>query len=196
MYIAPCVYPCCLPLGARDRLIPGPTRVTSIDIHAPADKIWSNITRVSEISEEEDTGWLTRMLGFPRPLHAELNYDGVGASREARFTKGLTFHETVLEYEEQRRMVFSIKAYPHEIPSTTMDEHVVIGGRFFDVLTGTYELEELNAGTYRLHLSSQFELNTTFNFYASWWARWIMQDIQNNILRVEKQRAESGMANG
>lgn len=170
--------------------------VTSIDIHAPADKIWSNITRVSEISEEEDTGWLTRMLGFPRPLHAELNYDGVGASREARFTKGLTFHETVLEYEEQRRMVFSIKAYPHEIPSTAMDEHVVIGGRFFDVLTGTYELEELNAGTYRLHLSSQFELNTTFNFYASWWARWIMQDIQNNILRVEKQRAESGMANG
>lgn len=33
-------------------------------------------------------------------------------------------------------------------------------------------------------------MNTTFNFYASWWARWIMQDIQNNILQVEKQRAE------
>ena len=181
------------PLEQAIGSIPGTyDAVTSIDIHAPADRIWTNITRVSEISEEEDTGWLTRFLGFPRPLHAELNYDGVGASREARFTKGLTFHETVLEYEAHRKMVFSITAYPHEIPSTTMDEHVVIGGRFFDVLTGTYELEELDAGAYRLHLSSRFKLNTTFNFYASWWARWIMQDIQNNILRVEKQRAERG----
>ena len=166
--------------------------VTFIDIHAPAEKIWSNITRVGEISKEEDSGWLTRFLGFPRPVQAELDFDGVGASREAHFTNGLTFHETVLAYEDQRKIVFSIKAYPHEIPSTTMDEHVVIGGRFFDVLNGTYELEQLDATTYRLHLYSHFKLNTTFNFYASWWARWIMEDIQNNILRVEKQRAEKG----
>ena len=30
-------------------------------------------------------------------------------------------------------MVFSIKADPHAIPSTTMDKHVVIGGDYFDV---------------------------------------------------------------
>jgi hypothetical protein len=39
-------------------------------------------------------------------------------------------------------MTFSIKAYPHEIPAATMDEHVVIGGAYFDVLDGTYQLEE------------------------------------------------------
>jgi uncharacterized ferritin-like protein (DUF455 family) len=71
-----------------------------------------------------------------------------------------------------------------------MDEHVVIGGQFFDVLNGTYELEKLNETTNRLHLYSHFTLNTTFNFYASWWARWIMQDIQNNILQIEKSRSE------
>jgi hypothetical protein len=87
-------------------------------------------------------------------------------------------------------MVFSIKAYPYEIPSTTMDKHVVIGGQYFDVLNGTYELEKLNEKTYRLHLYSQFKLTTTFNFYASWWVRWIMKDIQNNILQVVRQRAE------
>lgn len=27
--------------------------------------------------------------------------------------------------------------------------------------------------------------------YASWWAGWIMKDIQNNILQVIKQRAEN-----
>jgi len=171
--------------------IPGTYKAyTFIDINAPADVIWSHVTRVREINEAQDKGWLTKTLGFPRPVKAELNYEGVGAYREAIFTNGLVFHETVSEYIHQQKMVFSIKAYPHEIPSTTLDEHVVIGGAYFDVLNGTYELEKLNDTTHRLHLYSHFKLNTTFNFYASWWARWIMKDIQNNILQVEKQRAE------
>ena len=180
------------PIESMMGSIPGTYQAyTSIDIQAPAEKIWANVTRVQAIDAEQDSGWLTHALGFPRPVKAELNFEGVGASREAVFTNGLVFHETVSEYIHQKKMVFSIKAYPHEIPSATMDEHVVIGGEFFDVLNGTYELEKLDEFTFRLHLYSRFTLNTTFNFYASWWARWIMQDIQSNILRVEKQRAES-----
>lgn len=114
-----------------------------------------------------------------------------GAYREAVFTNGLVFHETVYEYVDKKKMVFTIKAYPHEIPSATMDEHVVIGGQYFDVLNGTYELEKLQENLYRLHLSSRFKLTTTFNFYAGWWATWIMKDIQNNILQVEKERSET-----
>lgn len=179
------------PLENMIAKIPGTYKAyTYIDIEAPANKIWSNVTRVSEISEEQDKGWITRSLGFPRPVKAELNYEGVGAYREAIFTNGLVFHETVSEYTEQKKMVFSIKAYPHEIPATTMDEHVVIGGEYFDVLNGTYELEKLKDNTYRLHLYSHFKLTTNFNFYASWWARLIMSDIQNNILQVVKERAE------
>ena len=171
--------------------IPGTYKAyTFIDINSTQDKIWSNVTRVREIKEEQDKGWLTKSLGFPRLVKAELNFEGVGAYREAKFTNGLIFHETVSEYVNKTKMVFSIKAYPHEIPSTTMDKHVVIGGQYFDVLNGTYELEKLNDKTYRLHLYSHFKLTTTFNFYASWWAKWIMKDIQNNILQVVKQRAE------
>jgi len=163
---------------------------TYIDIEADAAKIWDLVTRVEEIKEEEDTGWLNKFLGFPRPVRAELDFEGVGAYREAIFTNGLVFHETVTEYEDNKKMVFDIKAYPHEIPSTTLDEHVVIGGKYFDVLHGTYELEDLGRGIHRLHLSSVFEMKTTFNFYAGWWGKWIMKDIQNNILKVEKKRAE------
>jgi uncharacterized protein (TIGR01777 family) len=164
---------------------------TYIDIHAAnRGKIWDNVTRVKAIGREQDKGWLTRSLGFPRPIRAELNYNGVGAYRKAIFSKGLVFHEGVESYLDQHSMHFSIKAYPYEIPSTTMDKHVVIGGDYFDVLDGTYVLQQLSPGTYRLHLYSHFKLATTFNFYASWWAGWIMKDIQNNILQVIKQRAE------
>ena len=167
---------------------------TSIDIAAPKEKIWSNVTRVKTIERAQDKGWLTDFLGFPRPIRAELNYEGVGATRSAIFDKGLTFHETVLEYSDKQKMVFSIKAYPYEIPSTTMDKHVVVGGAFFDVLNGTYELQQLNATTYRLNLYSHFKLNTTFNFYASWWAGLIMKDIQNNILQVINKEARLAKA--
>lgn len=164
---------------------------TCIDIQAPAEKIWKNVTRVHDITEEDDKGYLSRLLGFPRPVKAVLNYEGVGAYREASFTGGLVFHETVTEYEHLKKMVFSIKANTYEIPSTTLDEHVLIGGKYFDVLNGTYELEHLNDSTHRLHLYSHFVMNTSFNFYAGWWGEWIMKDIQNNILQIEKMRAEN-----
>jgi len=165
---------------------------TFIDIDAKREKIWDHVTRVQEIKENEDSGWLNQFLGFPRPVEAELDFEGVGAYRKAIFTNGLVFHETVNEYEDNHLMVFDIKAFPHEIPSTTLDEHVVIGGDYFDVLNGKYRLEELDNGIHRLHLSSRFEMKTTFNFYAGWWGKWIMKDIQNNILRVQKVRAENG----
>ncbi len=167
------------------------TANTYIDINASAEKIWNEVTRVGEISEVEDKGFLTNFLGLPRPVKAELNYEGIGASREAIFTNGLVFNETVSEYVNNKRMVFSIQANTHDIPSTTLDKHILIGGDYFDVLDGKYELEKLENGKHRLHLSSRFKMNTTFNFYAGWIGKFIMKDIQNNILQVEKSRAEN-----
>jgi hypothetical protein len=182
-------------LAPFEKLIPDlPSRYeayTYADIHAPADKIWANVLRVRAIPEQADHGTLTRFLGFPRPIRAELNYAGVGGSRQAIFSKGLVFKEVVLEYADQKKMHFSITANPQDIPSTTMDKHVVIGGDYFAVLDGTYELQRLNDTVSRLHLYSHFTLRTTFNFYASWWAGWIMKDIQNNILQVIQTRSEA-----
>ncbi len=104
------------------------------------------MVRVREIPAGEDHGKLTRFLGFPRPIRAELDFTGVGGRRQAVFSKGLVFEEVVKEYEDQKRMFFSIRADPHAIPSTTMDEHVVIGGDYFDVLDGAYRLEKLGEG--------------------------------------------------
>jgi hypothetical protein len=185
------------PIESMIKTIPGRYKAyTFIDIQSSADKIWNNVTRVKEIKKAQDKGYLTQFLGFPRPIKAELDYEGVGASREAIFSGGLVFHEKVLSYDHKKKMNFSITAFPYEIPSATMDKHVVIGGDYFDVLDGTYELQQLTDSTYRLHLYSHFKLSTTFNFYASWWAGWIMKDIQNNILQVIKHRAENDQTSG
>ncbi len=164
---------------------------TSIIIEADRQNIWEKVTNVKKISESEDNSQLTKILGFPRPLEASLNKNEVGGYREAKFQKGLVFHETVTEYEHLNFMKFSIKANTYQIPSTTLDKHILIGGEYFDMLDGTYELEEINTGVYELRLSSNFSLNTTFNLYAGIWGTWIMKDIQNNILKVIKERSEN-----
>lgn len=179
------------PIENAIRIIPGFYEAnTFIDIEAPKARIWSNVTRVTEIDETEDQGILANVLNLPRPIRAELDFEGVGAKREAIFDKGLVFDETVLKYAHEEMMQFAIKAKTYDIPSTTFDKHVLIGGEFFDVLMGTYELEQIGDNKYRLHLFSRFKLSTTFNFYASIWGRWIMSDIQRNILVVIKKRSE------
>ena len=93
--------------------IPGTYKAyTYIDIQASQDKIWSNVTRVREIKEAQDKGWLTRYLGFPRPVKAELNFEGVGAYREAKFTNWIVFHESVSEYVERRKWCFQSNHIP------------------------------------------------------------------------------------
>lgn len=164
---------------------------TEINIHASKDQIWKNVTRVRAIDQSQDSASFTRFLGFPRPIEAELDKESVGGKRKAIFENGLIFNEEVIAYKPQKSMTFTIHANPYDIPSTTMDKHIVVGGEFFDVLNGTYQLDQVNKSTYKLRLFSNFKLHTTFNFYAGIWANWIMKDIQQNILKVIKARAEN-----
>jgi len=164
---------------------------TEITIHATKRQIWQNVTRVRTIDQKQDSASFTRSLGFPRPIKAELDKEAVGGRRKAIFDKGLVFDEEVIAYQPEKSMTFTIHANPYDIPSTTMDKHIVIGGDYFDVLTGTYQLEQIGPNTCKLHLYSSFKLHTTFNFYADIWAGLIMKDIQQNILKVIKERAES-----
>lgn len=164
--------------------------VTYIDISAPKEKIWGNVTRVRMISEQEDQRKLSGWLGFPRPLYAELDTLMVGGRRLATFDRGLVFDEVVNVYEHNKKMSFSITPITDKLMPNTLDDHVAVGGKYFNVLDGAYEIEDLGNNTYRLHLVSHFQLRTSFNFYSGMWSEWIMKDIQNNILQVIKKRSE------
>ena len=72
-----------------------------------------------------------------------------------------------------------------------MDEHVTIGGPFFDVLDGSYRIEDHGDGKLTLHLESHFRLSTHFNSYAGIWTDLIMHQIQDDILSVVKKRVEA-----
>ncbi len=57
-------------------------------------------------------------------------------------------------------------------------------------MEGKYELEPIGDGKTILHLTSKFRLSTDFNFYSGLWSKLIMKDIQENILKIIKNRGE------
>jgi hypothetical protein len=162
---------------------------TQIEIQAPADVVWDNIKSVRPIEPGElHDAWVTR-IGFPRPVAAILSREGTGGVRQASFTGGLVFTETVNQWEPGNVLRFSIRANMDTLPPATLDEHVTIGGPFFDVLEGEYTIEQAPRGVV-LHLASRERLSTHFNLYAGFWTDAIMKSIQQQILEVIRNRCE------
>ena len=161
-----------------------------IDIAASPATVWQNIGRVPRIRASELQSSWSHAIGFPDPVEATLSAEGVGGIRHATFEGGVLFIETIDTWEPDRRLGFSIRAQTDQIPPTTLDEHVTVGGKFFDVLYGEYLLEPLPHGATRLYLLSRHRVSTDFNWYAHLWTDAVMSDVQRRILRVVKNRSE------
>lgn len=174
-----------LPLPDARRIV-----VARVVIHADAATVWGNIVRPTGIRPEENQTRLAHRIGFPHPVSATLSTEGLGGSRYAIFERGVMLRETVTEWVPGRRMAFTID--PANIPAKALDEHVTVGGPFFDVIDGSYEIVPLDAGRVELRLTTTHRLSTHFNLYAGFWTDLLMRQIQENLLHVVRTRSEVG----
>lgn len=163
---------------------------TRVVVHAGAATVWRNVVRPAGIRPEENQRRLAQRMGFPRPVTATLSREGLGGSRYAVFERGVMLRETVTEWVPGRRMAFTID--PANIPARTLDEHVTVGGPFFDVIDGRYEIRPLGDATVELRLVTTHRLSTHFNPYAAFWTDLLMRQIQENLLHVVRTRSEAG----
>ncbi|MBZ9750008.1 SRPBCC family protein [Deinococcus sp. HMF7604] len=156
-------------------------------IQAPPELVWTQIRSVPRIEDREIRAGWAHAAGLPRPREAVMSRTGVGAVRTATFDGGLSFTETVTDWQPGRLLSFRIQASD----PGQLDPHVRVGGQFFDVISGTYRLEELSPGVTLLHLSSTQRVSTHFNGYAAYWTQAIMRDLQRTILEVVRDRTEA-----
>ncbi len=181
-------------LAPAETYLHSPTAIRTVEntilIHATPSNVWQQIQSVPPIATSELKPTWTHAIGFPRPIAAELSHPGVGGVRTASFERGLVFYETVTDWQPARQLSFTIRADTAHILATTLDEHVTIGGPYFDVLDGTYRIERLPNNTVRLHLTSHQRLTTDVNSYASLWTDAIMSNLQTSILQVIQHRCE------
>lgn len=159
-----------------------------IVIRGTAEAVWNNIIRMETIHPDEQRPSIYHTLGIPRPIKAELDYEGVGGVRIGYFEYGLTFVEEIIQWQPARLVRFSVDVQ-HNDQSTAVLKH--IGGRYFDVVEAGYEIEQLDEEHVILRLDSDYILSTNFNGYGAFWSDWIMHDFQNYVLTTVKNRVEA-----
>jgi len=66
----------------------------------------------------------------------------------------------------------------------------MVGGRYFDVLNGSYKIEQLSPTQNKVTLTCTYRVTTNLNLYSKLWADFILNDFNEMILEVIKKRSE------
>lgn len=171
---------------------PGDTEVrNSIEIDASADLIFHKLYNVSEISSDELGFSFMHLVGLPRPIEAQMDATGIGAVRTSRWGKGVEFQERITEWEASRKMMYEFIIPKGSIPRDALDRHVELGGEYFTVVSGGYEIECASAQRCTLHLHTVYRNSSRLQLYGNIWAHIVLSDFHSSILGLMKNRAET-----
>lgn len=179
-------------LALGETYVPGRELAQTVErtqvIDAPAAEVWRHIKNIPDIKPEEFATSFIYMIGVPYPQLGQV--DERGQVRLSKWDKGISFEEKIVEQVDNQRMRWVYDFKPGDIPPAALDQHVEIGGKYFDVLDTLYETKTLASGKTELRLSIRYRISTNINWYANLWARFLVDDFERQILRVYQRRSE------
>jgi hypothetical protein len=182
-----------LVLGYVETQIPLPDNTLatqdSIYIAAKPNEVWHLINHAVDIKPEEMKGGLAYAIGVPYPIEAVTEGSGANRVRKLKWQKDVSFDEPITAWSENRFIKWRYAFRPESFPPGALDDHVLIGGKYFDLVDTSYELTPEGAGT-RLEIVVNYRVSTNFNFYATSWARILVDDTASKILAFYKHRSE------
>ncbi len=164
--------------------------VASTHIAAKPEVVWNYINHAVAIKPEEMRGGLAYMIGLPYPLEAITHTTPAGRVRKLRWDKNVSFDEPITAWQENRFIQWTYSFKPESFPAGALDEHILIGGKYFDLIDTSYRLEPEAGGT-RLDIVVNYRVSTNFNWYSAWWGQVLVDDSAAAILRFYKQRSEA-----
>ncbi|MEO8000398.1 MAG: SRPBCC family protein [Arenimonas sp.] len=161
----------------------------SVWINAKPEVIWHLINNAEAIQPTEMQQGLAYKMGVPYPKSALTVKTDTGRVRKLRWDKGVRFDEPITHWQENRYIRWNYSFPAGAIPPDALDEHVVIGGKYFDLEDTSYLLTPEKGGT-RLSIKVTYRVSTQFNWYANFWGRLLVDDAAHTILAFYKHRAE------
>ncbi len=167
---------------------PGPV-VTSIEIDASPEQVWTFLPVVSELPPPGD--WIFRYAGIAYPVRATMSGEGVGATRICDFTTGAVF-ETIDRSETNRVLGFTIDKQPDPMRELTLYQGVrqphLDGG--VENVRGELQIEPLSGGRSRLIGRSWYRVQLAPQAYWRVWSEAAIHAIHRRVLTAVKARAE------
>jgi hypothetical protein len=185
-----------LPLvfGALGDYLPEPTVFNSVQrstfIHAAPEQVWAHLNHTTDIKPEEfGTTWAAR-IGVPMPLSGITQSTANGRVRVTHWGKSVQFDEPITDWQPSRYVRWTYRFTPTSFPPHALDDHVLIGGHYFDLHDTSFTLTPVAGGT-RLDVAAHYRVTTQFNFYADRVAQLLMGDMLETDLQFYKRRSES-----
>jgi hypothetical protein len=181
-------------LGATEGGLPLPKRLDSVErsivIDAAPERVWRELMRTESIRPEEiQRAWLFR-IGVPLALAGMAHQDGAQLTRRVTMGKQIYFDQVATDWEENRRVRWGYRFHKDSFPPYALDEHVMIGGHYFDLRETAYVLTPRGSAT-ELKVTMQYRLSTRFNWYAEPVARALFGNLEETNLEFYRRRSES-----
>lgn len=161
---------------------------TSIEINAPAEKVWDNVIKFPDIPPPRE---LLFREGIAYPTHAEINGTGKGAIRRCCFTTG-DFIEPVTVWDEPRLLRFGVLSQPAPMkelsPYKNLQAEHLHG--YFVSTQGQFLLKSLAPGKTLLEGTTWYYDKIEPAFYWKLWSDYIVHKIHQRVLSQIKVNAE------
>jgi hypothetical protein len=180
-------------LGGLEQNLALPQDIQSVErvrtISESPEAIWTHLTVAKDIQPDEiGTAWMYR-IGVPLPLSAVTVLADGTQVRHIMMGKGIRFDQIAADWQPNRRVRWTYRFANGSFPPGALDDHVRIGGRYFDVIDTEYVLRKLNAGT-ELRVTMRYRVSTAFNWYTQPIADFLVGNFEEAALRFYAIRAE------
>jgi len=162
---------------------------SSIEIKASKSEIWNSIIEVPEIRASEYEHGFFNYIGIPRPIKSQLEKIEGEEYRIGYFTDDLKLFERIVLIDTLNYVEFEIDLNKSQLRDLPTDKHI-LQSDYFAFERISYQLIESNKGTTELRLRCDYSMNSKMNWYASFWARKIIQDFEIKLLKVLKMKIE------
>lgn len=183
-----------LMLAPFESTIPFQHKVSKIErtmlIHATPSEVWAQLHNTRDIIPEEvDHAWAYR-IGVPVPIAGVTQKTTEGLVRKITMGKGVHFDQVSTEWQQDRYVKWTYRFFKDSFPPNAFDDHVVIGGHYFDLKDTSYTLVPRADGT-ELSIQMHYRVSTRFNWYADLVAQVLLGNFGEVILDFYRHRSES-----
>ena len=188
-----------LALALLGPLIPTPSATGFIErnivIDAPPSVVWQSINDIRDIDAEEMADVLAMRIGVPAPISGVTLETPEGRIRQSHWGKHVHFEEIIQDWQPDQFVRWTYRFSPDSFPRRALDDHVVIGGHYFDLIDTAFVLQPAgDGGSTRVTTLVRYRIATQFNFYANWVAQIVLGNLSDAGLELYKSRSEQPAA--
>jgi hypothetical protein len=180
-------------LGLGGDYVPTPTVLSSVQhsvvVNATPAQVWQQINYATNIRPQEFGAAWAAKIGVPMPLSGVTEITPTGRVRKSLWDKSVHFDEPIADWVPERYMRWTYRFDPTSFPPHALDDHVMIGGHYFDLHDTSFTLTPELGGT-RLAIAAHYRVSTQFNFYADHVAQLLLGNMLETGLVFYKNRSE------